>query len=55
MSGTIFYLNDEETDYLIVNVTDEGVIMDVVRGDEVTATVGMMPDEWADTIEREVI
>jgi len=39
---------------LIVNVTDEGIIMDVFDGlfpeDEHLGTVGMMFDEWADWI-----
>lgn len=41
--------------FLNVNVTYEGVIMDVVADGEVVATVGMMADEWADVISNGVI
>lgn len=37
----------DEHSTLNVNATDEGVIFDLIVDDEVTATAGMMADEWA--------
>lgn len=42
-------LQDERS--IVVNVTEEGVIMDVYQGGLLWATVGMTFDEWADAIE----
>lgn len=46
----IFPIGDELDELLLVNITEEGIIMDVIRDGQVVGTCGMMADEWADFI-----
>lgn len=44
------YYDDGERTTLVVNITDEGVIMDVFVENACVGTIGMMAGEWADFI-----
>lgn len=46
----IFPVGDDKDVLLQVNITNEGIIMDVIMDGEVIGTRGMMADEWADEI-----
>ena len=47
-----WFLDDEGTEVLVANFTEEGIILDVFRGGLHTGTAGMMADEWAEWAER---
>jgi hypothetical protein len=44
----VYELPDERS--LVVNLTEEGIIIDVFEGGEHVGTSGMMADEWFDRL-----